>query len=124
MRKLISSSLILMFLLSMTIGCAKTEAEKQADAQKKADNNLLLLLLILSASRSSSSSCSYYGTSGGCYSSAPYSCPASNYCSSSSTCSNLSCDMTSNTTQKTENKTSATCDSSKFECLTRNKVSK
>jgi len=38
-----------------------------------------------------SDQCSYYGTSGGCSSSIPYSCPNSNYCSSSSTCSNLSC---------------------------------
>lgn len=38
-----------------------------------------------------SDECSYYGTSGGCYTDIPYSCPNSNECSSSSSCSNLSC---------------------------------
>ena len=38
-----------------------------------------------------SNNCSYYGTSGGCSSTIPYSCPESNQCSSSSTCSNIGC---------------------------------
>jgi len=38
-----------------------------------------------------SDDCSYYGTSGGCSSSIPYSCPSSSLCSSSPSCSNINC---------------------------------
>lgn len=39
-----------------------------------------------------SDDCSYYGTSGGCLNpSIPYSCPGSSQCSSSPSCSNISC---------------------------------
>jgi len=125
MKKILSGVLILCISVATFVGCAKTEAEKQAEAEKKANNDLLILLLILSASRASNASaCSYYGTSGGCYSSAPYSCPNSNYCTSSSTCSNLSCDIASAGSQKIANQTSATCDTSKFECLIRKEAAK
>lgn len=89
----------LVFGMLFSAGCGTSKADKE----EKDNNNLLVLLLLLASSRSSATSsssgssrttCYFAGTSGGCTSSIPYTCTASSYCSSSSTCSNLSCSLT------------------------------
>ncbi len=101
MKKIITTIVLFAFVIGTNMSCGGETAAEKEKRQNDEYFTLLLLISLLSRSSSSSStsSCYFAGTSGGCSSSAPYTCTASSFCSSSSSCSNLSACSTRSTTE-------------------------